>query len=565
MLRRGLLTVCLLLIPAAASAQPERFLPPGSQIFLSWDGFAQHQAAFDKTDLGTMLKGDVGKFLSEFGNFLLYAVDLAFEKIPQLEEHEEIAKWIKKMPAVFSAINQHGLAIGVELRQINPPDAELTIAFAKNGGDGPLAKIVKEAMKGTTIFREEKIAGRVVHVAEFGPVQWGQWSEGDTYVVTVGTNSPQAAVERGVNKGANVTSHPLYKELASAKEHVWSRAYLDTEGIFKHVRDISPQASQLIDEIGLGSLKNITSQAGFEGQRMRSVTDINFSGERKGLLLMTKVPKANLKDLPPLPAELTSFGVGGFDAVNTYDAIVNSIDGGVRVFAPAIADGIKEGIKQMEQLVEVKVKEDLLSCFGDQIVTYATPLDGPLGLGQVAAIKVKDSKKLVESLKKIHNTFPGFPGVEFEFKNKKYEGIDYVELHLGPAAFGTTTFLLHDGWLVYGSFPQPIKAYILRAKGLTPSWNVKEKLDAKIFAGVPKDFASFSYSDPKPAVEQILAWVPTLMGLANMGLKAVEPDYKPFDVGLVPHPLEVTRYLSPSISVTVDQGKRIRYISWSSW
>ena len=70
MLRRyGLcLVLVLLLAPTAVRAAedgaPERLLPAGTQIFVRWDGIEPHRAAFDKTALGKMLKGDMGKFLS---------------------------------------------------------------------------------------------------------------------------------------------------------------------------------------------------------------------------------------------------------------------------------------------------------------------------------------------------------------------------------------------------------------------------------------------------------------------------------------------------------------------
>src|SRR6516162_1555691 len=65
MLQRIFLTVVVLGIPSLSRAQEggARALPPGSQIYLRWDGFEKHRAAFDKTALGKMMAGDTGKFL----------------------------------------------------------------------------------------------------------------------------------------------------------------------------------------------------------------------------------------------------------------------------------------------------------------------------------------------------------------------------------------------------------------------------------------------------------------------------------------------------------------------
>src|SRR5947209_6759052 len=56
-----------LLFPAVASAQdvPERLLSDKTQVYLRWDGLEAHQAAFDKTALAQIMKGDMGQFISE--------------------------------------------------------------------------------------------------------------------------------------------------------------------------------------------------------------------------------------------------------------------------------------------------------------------------------------------------------------------------------------------------------------------------------------------------------------------------------------------------------------------
>src|SRR5262245_55516976 len=63
----------LALAPAARAADeprpgpggpPEQLLPAGTQIYLRWDGLAAHRAAYEKTALGQMMRGDTGNFLA---------------------------------------------------------------------------------------------------------------------------------------------------------------------------------------------------------------------------------------------------------------------------------------------------------------------------------------------------------------------------------------------------------------------------------------------------------------------------------------------------------------------
>src|SRR5437899_10908452 len=61
------LAFLLLVCPAVASAQdvPERLLSDKTQVYLRWDGLEAHRAAFDKTALAQIMKGDMGQFVSE--------------------------------------------------------------------------------------------------------------------------------------------------------------------------------------------------------------------------------------------------------------------------------------------------------------------------------------------------------------------------------------------------------------------------------------------------------------------------------------------------------------------
>lgn len=565
---RWLVPFCVLLFAPQAHAQkgPERYLPPGSQLFFQYDGLDAHRAAYEKTVTGKLFAGDFGKFLSSVWRVVNDQIDPLLEKA---DAPPEVAKLVKEVPGLLSALVNGGMAIGIELNQINPPKAEATFIFPKNGGpNGALAKVVKMGLeKGNVPLQESKVGAITVQHAEFGPVQVAFWSDGDLACFTVTSDEALGVVKRGVEKGKNITSNPLYKSLASQKTFaVATRAYFDMEKLLKPIAEVSPQAEQVLDELGLASLKNVTMISGFDGPAERSIVDIQFKGPRKGLMALTqaaKGAKVNLSEMPPLPEDVTAFTMGVFNPVGSYDAVLQAVDGSVRLFNGDVADGIQQGIKQMELLVGVKFRDELVASIGDTYATYSAASDGPFGLGRVSLLKIKDSKKFVESLGKIYETFPGIPGVEFELKKKTFEGIDYLELHMGQGNFSTSSYALIDDWLVMGSFPQPVRAYILRKKGLIPARKAMD-LAGKEFAKAPKDLVGFSYSDPKPMVNAILPMLPTLFGVANTAGKALLPEFQSFDISLIPHPYEVTRHLFPNTSYTIDMGDRLRIESRSS-
>src|SRR5262249_18081800 len=97
--------VVLLIVPQLAHAQeaPERLLPPNSQIYLRWDGLEKHQATFDKTAVARLFTGDLSEAITGL---------LADKKQYHLLR-------------LGRALGNQGLLVGVELRGIQPPDAQL--------------------------------------------------------------------------------------------------------------------------------------------------------------------------------------------------------------------------------------------------------------------------------------------------------------------------------------------------------------------------------------------------------------------------------------------------------
>lgn len=64
-------------------------------------------------------------------------------------------------------------------------------------------------------------------------------------------------------------------------------------------------------------------------------------------------------------------------------------------------------------------------------------------------------------------------------------------------------------------------------------------------------------------VEGALAAAPGLISIAN-GFVSFLPDVAPFDVSIIPHAQLATRHLFPSVSYSIDDGRRIRSDSRSS-
>ena len=557
MLRRVTACLALLVVPTLASAQtgPDRLLPAGSQLYFRWDGFDAQRSAYEKTAVGQMMKGDTGKFLDALWDWINNAADLAGQADPQAPV------MIKDALKIVAGVGKNGLTLSVEVKQFTPPQAQVTLVFPKAAKEGVLLPFVQRLTgMANAPVQETKVGKRSVTHINVQFVNFGWWGEGDDVVFVAGTGDPVAYAKMIDNNETGLAQAPLYRQVNGFKEFpIVSRAYLDMAALTKMGGDVSPEIGRLIDDLGLKSVKSVTFVSGYDGPAERAIAEIDIPGPRKGLLALIGNKKINLASLPSLPDDITSFSASNFNAGRIYDAGIEIVTAGVRMFAPDQADNIKEGIKQFEGILGVKLGDDLFGSFDDMTVGYSTPSEGPLGLGGVYLLKVKNDQKLSSALEALGRAIPNLPipGANFEFKKRTYHGVEINELHLNtPGNFNVPCYAVHKGWLVFSSYPQSIYGYILRSKGELPTWKADAKLTEALKA-FPKDFTSISVSDPRPTVKFVFSALPPLLSLAN-GFTQFAPGLRPFDVGLIPHAQAASRHLFPNITVTTDDGKKIR-------
>lgn len=556
MAKRVLVVLALLLLPGLGWAQEqEKVLPGGSQLYFRWDGIKAHRAAFDKTAAGKMMKGEMGTFLREV---LKYAQDLgqiAAQNEPQ------IGPWIADGTKVIGGLYRDGVLLGISIEQVNPPKVDAVFVFPKGAGkDGAVLPLLQKAAEvGMTELKEQKVGTRTVKQMRVEMVQLGWWAQGDDAVLYIGTRAPSeyaAAIDAGKT---GLAKNPLYRRVRDFKEFsTCTRGYIDMNSITKVAGAIAPGVPKFLGELGLQGLASITFVAGFDGPAERSVVEVDTPGPRTGLLSLASRKKFSLKDLPKLPADLTGFSAGTVDISKTYDVLVQVVQEGVRLFAPEKADNVKETVKQFEGILGVNLKDELLSQFDDMVVSYSSSTEGPLGLGGVVAVKVKDGAKLSKSIEKLVKAVPMLPNVEVLLKRKNYKGGEILEVVLkGQVNSHVATFGIHKGWFIYASYPLSVKGFILRQNGALPAWRPTAEV-AKILAEFPKEYTALTISDPRPTLKFLLSVTPTILNLSNSLLGQALPGVRPFDLELVPHPETVARELFPNVIVTTDDGKKIR-------
>ncbi len=87
------------------------------------------------------------------------------------------------------------------------------------------------------------------------------------------------------------------------------------------------------------------------------------------------------------------------DAAKFYDVLVPAVEKIIALINPDAAAYVKDYVKGVNEFLGLDLCKDLLGTLEGQFVQYTSPSEGSVELfGQTYLLKVKDEKKLEESL-----------------------------------------------------------------------------------------------------------------------------------------------------------------------
>ncbi|MFN4258850.1 MAG: hypothetical protein ACK4RK_06100 [Gemmataceae bacterium] len=571
---------------ASVAAEPERLLSPGTQVYFRWDGVQAHQAAYRQTALGKTLQGDTGTFFASLVGELKEQLGATLT-VPQLlagatpERLQQLQTDAEAAPKLLDIITAHGFVAGFEvrfapLRGVGAGGAggladmfplEFTLIFPQAGKEPVpfeaafrlLALVAEQPLK-EDIINQRKVLSFSEGEGQ-DTIYFVGWTDDADAIFVIGASKPENVVKRAAAKQSLLTDNALFRRVNTFKEFpTASRGFVNLEALVKFGSVAAPEAARIINELGLNGLKDLTFHTGFAGDAGKTLIQLDVTGERKGLLKLAAGKPFQLGDLPPLPDDTTNFSALRIDPAALFDVGVEIVEIIMKLDAPDQEPGVKQALEQADKLLGVNIRQDLIGSLGDMLATYNSPAEGPLGLGQVMLIKVKDAEKLEASLNKMLKALTPLAGGGMSVKKKAYRGVATYELHVGQEAFFfVPTYTIHKGWFAISLFPQPIHGLILRGNGELPVWEPGPRVRQSL-AQLPKDYVALSVSDPRPSIKQLLNFLPIIFGLFN----SLEPDSKVVEVGSLPNAHEATRYLFPNVTVATASGDTLRIETLSS-
>jgi len=403
--------------------------------------------------------------------------------------------------------------------------------------------------------KETKIAGRAVSHLEEGPVRIAWWIEGKHIVLTVGTDKPEEVVKRLDSKDApRLTATALFKRVRGFdKFETAARAFVDTAALVKFAGSRGKDVTKLLADLGLDGLKSVVFYSGFDGDAARSLAEIEAPGPRKGLLALGGNKPFRLSDVPALPEDVTGWSMANFNFTTLHDTTVTAAGDVMELVSPENRPNVKEVLKKADDLLGISIRDDLLAALGDRVVTYNSPAEGPLSLGQTFLIQVKDAKKLQAALDQAIKSLAAKTEADVTVVKKTYHGVDVREVHFQQQGFiFLPSYAIYKDWLVFGYYPQQVHGFILRADGKLPVWKPSTRVAGSLDR-LPGEFGAVMYADPRPTLKQLLSIAPLIAGTIN----SFQKDFQ-LDVGSLPNAHEAASHLFPNVTVVTDDGTTIR-------
>jgi hypothetical protein len=558
----GLLGV-LLALPAMSRADdaPERLLPAGTQLYVRWDGIAAHRAAYARTALGKMLAGDTGRFLGSLVRQFhqvsgtLMTSEQLLQGIPP-EQLQKLQAEAAEAPQLLGLLAQQGFALGVEVQSIEPPAAQITFIVPEAGTKpGPLfgtLHLAASLLKAE--IQETKVGDKIVSHIAAGPVHLGWWAEGKHAVVVIGTDAPETSRRRMLATGPRLTDHSLFKKLKDFHEfETGARAFLDMAALVRLAQGRGKGVEQLITTLGLDGLRSVTLYSGFDSGAERSVSELELTGKRRGLLRMLGGQGFTVADLPPVAPDAVSWSATNFDAGIAYDTAVQVVEAVFALLSPDDVPKVKGFLKQVDDALGIDVRNDLLGALGDRFAQYTSPAEGPLTFGQTYLFRVRDAKKVETAVEQAVKSLGKLLGKEIAVRHSMYRGERLSEIYVRQEGFiFVPSFATHKGWMAVSFYPQAVQGFLLRSTGELPAWQPDAHAQEAL-GKLPKTFVSVSVSDPRPTLRQLLALAPLVGG----AISSFVPQVK-VDVGAIPNAHEATRHLFPNVTVVSDTGTVLR-------
>lgn len=566
---------------ATRNTAAEALLSADSSIVFCFDGLAAHQAAFEQTAWGQLLRADLGPLAEDLRRRLLAALgpDVVASRLLAGGRPEELISLqadAKHFPRLLDALVERGVLVGVEVFEGVIPGVHITMVFPGEGTDEDppaiQAAVRLVARVAEMQLSEQTNAGRTILQGTF--LQFGNlscWQEGNYVVVTLGTIGPDGTIALADGKRKSLAGDSHWTQLRGFQEYeTYARGYVDTARLQRILTMWVSAARPILSQLGVDGLSRVSLHLGFEGPYQRSTMVLTTNGERRGVLqLLTDVPSLDVARLPPLPPDASTVATVRIEPQKAYRYFRETVE---KLIPADEWETFQKEVTEFESALGGEAMKKALAALGSTVVGYIEPGAGLPFFGGTLAIEVKDQGAFESALKEIIRALESAGRNTFKLLRREYRGVPLYVFQSKEQFFPVhPSFAVSNGWLYVGLTSQSVQAGIYRFDSKTGRLSFSSELQRRIEQLTRtrpegeggRKLLAFSQFDPRPSVQVILGVLPMFARLVGVA-RGEGRFFADFDATLLPHTQAVTERLSPNFALVTDNGTEIRFDSYST-
>lgn len=426
----------------------------------------------------------------------------------------------------------HGAAIGVTLPREEDGYFPTVTLVIRDAGDsaGDITKLLSRAADGNAEIAEKKLGDRTLQTVKSPdqPLEGAWWAEGDDLVFLLGPDAVSRLEARLESETKSLAAIELWKKAWGKSPQGFAEAgriwlnvapMLERFGKQKLPIPESPipiTANWILKLVGLESFQAVGYRSGYAGRSAVGLTTVLTKSLRTGLFNLYGDRELTLKDLPPLPVQLSAMQASSLSPQKITD-FGKTLWGQVESIAKeADADAWSQVEEFLPQL-DGEIWQSVIDPLGDIMCVYGDNAQVAIPWGQqTIAISVNDAPKLKagidELLKAIRDTKLG-PFVMVTRKTK--HGVELITLR-AKNSMSSPTLAVTDGWLIWGDRPQVVEAFVLRQQGKLPRFKM-DQLAEEARKNIPEKFDAITVDDPRGTVRFLVSLAPWLVDIGAFG------------------------------------------------
>lgn len=426
----------------------------------------------------------------------------------------------------------HGAAIGVTLPQEEDGFIPTVILVIRDAGDsvGDITKLLTKAAEGNAEITEKKLGDRTLQTVRSPeqPLVAAWWAEGDDLVLLLGPDAVTRLEARLESQTKSLAAVELWTKAWGTSPQGFSEAgriwlnvapVLDRFGKHKLPIPETPipiTANWIVKLIGLESFQAVGHRSGYAGRSAVGLTTVLTKSPRTGLFNLYGDRELTLKDLPPLPAQLSALQASSLSPQKITD-FGKTLWGQVESIAKEADADAWSQVEEFIPQIDGGIWQSVIDPLGDVMCVYGDNAQVAIPWGQqTIAISVKDAPKLkagIDSLlKEVRDSKIG-PFVTVTRKTK--HGVELITLR-AKNSMSSPTLAVSEGWLIWADRPQVVEAFVLRQQGKLPRFKL-DQLAEETRKSIPEKFDAITLDDPRGTVRFLVSLAPWLVDIGAFG------------------------------------------------